>query len=227
MIPKIIHCCWFSGEPKPALFERCLESWRRYCPDWEIREWTVEKLRTLKSPLPRFAEDALKARKWAFASDWARFAVVAAEGGVYLDLDVELLKPIDDLVAGGAFFALSTDEPRWVDPGIGFAASKGDGICTAIVQKYETMAFDPACHLSQTCPAIVNEILKRHPERRLLPAAVFNPKGSCSGTVHITPETRAIHHFAASWFNWKQRLVYKTFPALGLYIGKIIRWFRK
>ena len=226
MIPKIIHCCWFSGEKMPPLVRKCLASWRTYAPDWEIREWDIARLSRL-GPLPPFAADALKARKWAFASDWARFAVVAAEGGLYLDLDVELIRPVDDLMTDGAFFALSTDEPEWVDPGIGFAAEKGDAICTAIVRQYEKMTFDPACHLNQTCPAIVNAVLEDYPGRRLLPAAVFNPKGTCAGTIRITAETRAIHHFAASWFSWKQRLAYRVLPRLGIDVGKVLSWFRK
>lgn len=230
MIPKVIHCCWFSGEEKPALMRRCLASWKRFAPDWEIREWTVEKLKALVQGqgrmLPPFVLDALAEKKWAFASDWARFAVVAEQGGVYLDLDVELIKPIDDLIVEGAFFALSTDEPKWVDPGLGFAAVKGDPVCTAIARKYEAMTFDSACHLSQTCPVIVNEILKTCPERRLLPAAVFNPKGTCAGRIRMTDQTRAIHHFAASWFNWKQRVAYKILPRLRL--DWVLRlWFRR
>jgi len=228
MIPKIIHCCWFSGERKSALARRCLASWRRFAPDWKIREWTVEGLEKVVGSrgLPRFFTDALAAKKWAFASDWARFAVVAAEGGVYLDLDVELIKPIDDLLDGGAFFALSSDAPRWVDPGLGFAAEKGDAVCAAIARRYEAMTFDPSCHLSQTCPAIVNEMLKACPERRLLPAAVFNPKGTCAGKIRLSPETRAIHHFAAGWFNWKQRLAYIVLPKLKL-DGILKLWSRR
>lgn len=227
MIPKIIHCFWFSGEEKPALMRKCLASWQKFAPSYEIREWDIKALERRFGDLPRFVRGALSARKWAFASDWARFAVIAAEGGVYLDLDVELVKPIDDLVESGSFFALSSDEPRWVDPGLGFAAEKGDEICAAIARKYETMTFDPECHLNQTCPSIVNEILKGYPQARCLGAVVFNPKGTCAGTVRILPETRAIHWYAASWFNWKQRLVYKILPRMGIDVGRIVRWLRK
>ena len=212
MIPKTIHCCWFSDEKKTPLAEKCIASWRRFAPGWEIREWSAGDVRRL-SP-PQFFEDALKARKWAFASDWARFAIIASEGGVYLDCDVELIAPIDDIVESGPFFALSTDDPPWVDPGIGFAAEKGDAICADIAKRYAEMKFDPACHLSQTAPAIANAALKDYPERRLLPAAFFNPKGNCAGEIRLLPETRGIHHFAASWFNWKQRLAYIWWPKL-------------
>lgn len=227
MIPKIIHCFWFSGEEKPALMRKCLASWARFAPTFEIREWNIPALERRFGELPKFVRGALAAKKWAFASDWARFAVVAAEGGVYLDLDVELVRSIDDLVEAGRFFALSSDEPKWVDPGLGFAAEKGDEICAAIARKYETLTFDAECHLNQACPAIVNEILKNYPQARLLGSALFNPKGTCAGAVRITDETRAIHHYAASWFNWKQRLVYKTLPQMGIDVGKVLKWFRK
>ena len=226
MIAKVIHCCWFSGAAKPALVRRCQESWRRHAVGWTVREWTVAALRRRFGSLPAFAEQALAARKWAFASDWARFAVVAAEGGVYLDMDVELLRPIDALVADGGFFALASDETKWVDPGLGFAAEKGDPACAAIARRYETMAFDPACHLSQTCPEIASEVLMDFPDVRLLPAAAFNPKGTCAGKVRLSEDTYAIHHYAASWFNWKQRLAYLVLPKLKM--DWILKpWFRR
>ena len=225
MIPKIIHCCWFSGEPKPALFKRCMESWRKYCPAWEIREWDVASIRREVEP-PRFFVEALKARKWAFASDWARFWAVSTYGGVYLDMDVELVAPIDDLVAEGGFFALSSDEPQCVDPGLGFAGERGNVALRAIVAKYETMEFDSACHLSQACPGVTMAVLEDFPNTRLLPARYFNPKGDCAGKLRISSDTRGIHHFAASWFNWKQWLAYKIFPKIGVDVGKVKKCFR-
>ena len=211
MIPRKIHCFWFSGERKTPLAERCMASWRRFEPNWEIREWSVADIRHVFRP-PQFFEDAIRCRKWAFASDWARFAVLAEMGGVYLDMDVELVAPIDDIVERGPFFALSAGLAGWVDPGLGFAAERGDEVCAAIAKRYEAMKFDPACHLSQTAPTISNDVLKAFPERRRLPPDVFDPKGGCAGTVSMTSETRAIHHFAASWFNWKQRLAYIWWP---------------
>ena len=223
MVPKIIHCCWLSGEKKPRLARKCRASWEKFASDWEIKEWTFDDLGSL-GLVPEFVKGAIDAKKWAFASDWVRFAAVEKFGGVYLDYDVELIKPIDDLVAVGGFFALSRDEDKWVDPGLGFAAEKGDAVIGEIVRKYESMSFDSACHLSQTCPEVVNPLVKGRV--RLLPAAVFNPMGSCAGKLKISGETRAIHHYAASWFNWKQQLAYKILPRLGIDVGKVLRWFR-
>ncbi len=220
MIPKVIHCCWFSGESKPPLARRCLASWRKFAPDFEIREWDVEALRQTLGALPAFAEAALKARKWAFASDWARFAVVGRFGGVYLDLDVELIAPLAAATAAGGFFAAAQDD--WVDPGLGFAAEAGDVVIAEIVKRYETMEFNSACHLSQSCPEVVNPIVRGRV--RVLPPEVFNPKGGCSGRIRLTEKTIGIHHYAASWFNWKQRLAYRIMPRLGL--GGLLPWLR-
>lgn len=232
MIPRIIHCCWFGGGPKPALVRRCLASWKKFAPGFEIREWTVPMLRAEFGALPPFAEAALASRKWAFASDWARFAVVSRFGGVYLDTDVELVKPIDGLVERGeAFFALNDDARGWVDPGVGFAAPSGEPSVAEMARRYETMVFDPACHQSQVCPVVANAVLADfrragRPVPRLLPARCFDPKGGCAGEVKLTDDTYAIHHYAASWFNWRQRLVYKVLPRLGLDVGPLFRWLR-
>lgn len=207
-IPKVIHWCWFGEKALPPLARRCLDSWRRFAPDFEVRRWTLAEL----PPPPPFAATALAAKKWAFASDWARFRVIADHGGVYLDTDVELIRPIDDLIAGGAFFAAETDSPPSVNPGLGFAAEAGHPVIAEIAARYDTLRFDPACHLAQTCPVIVNTVLSAHPEMRVLPQRLFNPKNGVAGQVTLTDDTRAIHHYAASWFNWRQRLAYQVYP---------------
>ena len=216
MIPKKIHYFWFGG-PKTRLAERCIASWRRHCPGWEIVEWNESNADIGSSA---FASAAFAAKKWGFVPDHLRMTKIRDEGGVYFDTDVELIRPVDDLVEEGPFFACECDSPRRVGPGLGFAAEKGDPVCAAIAERYETLAFDPACHLSQSGPAIATEVLEGFPDRRCLPSAVFNPKGGCAGEVEISSETRAIHHYAASWFSWKQRLAYIWWP-------KVRKWFRR
>ena len=215
MIPKIIHYCWFGGAPKTPLAERCIASWRKFCPDWEIREWNESNMDVGRF---KFSEDAYRARKWGFVPDPLRMLKVYEEGGVYLDTDVELIAPIDDLL-DEAFFACETDEPRTIGPGLGFAAEKGNPVLKAIVDRYERIPFDPACHMSQSGPAVTTDVLKAFPEVRCLPARYFNPKGNCAGEIRLSPETRGIHHYAASWFNWKQRLAYIWYP-------KVRKWFQ-
>ena len=105
MIPKVIHCFW-AGGPKTKLAEKCLASWRKYAPGWEIREWNLEDLGVgdscsgTKDEIPSFVWKAIAARKWAMVSDYMRMRVLKEFGGIYLDLDVELVKPIDELPDG-------------------------------------------------------------------------------------------------------------------------------
>ena len=210
MIPRKIHYFWFGGRKTP-LAERCIASWRKYAPDWELCEWNESNADIGSSA---FASAAFAAKKWGFVTDHLRMVKIHDEGGVCLDTDVELIRPIDDLVDEGPFFACESDSPRRIGPGLGFAAEKGDPVCAAIAKRYEVMTFDPACHLSQSSPTVATEVLQHFPERRCLPTSVFNPKGGVSGKVRLSPDTVGIHHYAASWFNWKQRLAYILWPRL-------------
>ena len=95
MIPKVIHYIWLGGKPLPKITEKCIESWKKYCPDYEIKRWDETNLDIDKY---KFAKDAYEAKKFAFASDVFRTDILYKEGGIYLDVDVELVKPIDDLI---------------------------------------------------------------------------------------------------------------------------------
>ena len=95
MIPKIIHYCWFGPNPKSDIAKKCLESWKAYCPDYEFKEWTEATISTFEN---KFVKDALRKKKYAFASDRVRVQALYYYGGVYMDLDMLLLKPIDALL---------------------------------------------------------------------------------------------------------------------------------
>ena len=121
MIPKIIHYCWFGGNPLPASALKCIESWRKYCPDYEIKEWNESNYDVNKI---RYSSQAYQAKKYAFVSDYARFDILYQWGGLYFDTDVEVIRPIDDILAKGAFLGLETSET--VNPGLGMAVSPND-----------------------------------------------------------------------------------------------------
>ena len=87
MIPKIIHYCWFGGNPIPKEYTRYMESWKKYCPDYKLKKWTEDNFNFDHCP---YYEEALRKKKWAFASDYARFVILYRYGGIYLDTDVEL-----------------------------------------------------------------------------------------------------------------------------------------
>ena len=100
MIPKIIHYCWFGGNPLPELAQKCIASWKKYCPDYEIKEWNETNF---DLNCCDYVREAYEAKKWAFVSDYARFWILYHEGGVYFDTDVEVPKPIDTIVEKGSF----------------------------------------------------------------------------------------------------------------------------
>ena len=94
MIPKVIHYCWFGGNPLPNIAVKCINSWKKYFPDYEIIEWNESNFDLFSCDYCREAYDA---KKWAFVSDYARFKILYEHGGVYFDTDVEVIKSMDDI----------------------------------------------------------------------------------------------------------------------------------
>ena len=106
MIPKAIHYCWFGGGKKPKLAKKCIESWKRFCPDYEIKEWNEDNFDFTVMP---FMAEAYKAKKYAFVSDVARLLVLEKYGGIYFDTDVELIKDISPLINDDGFIGFEND----------------------------------------------------------------------------------------------------------------------
>lgn len=136
IIPKIIHYCWFGGNEKPAVVKKCIESWKKVCPNWEIREWNEENFDVNVVP---YMKEAYDVKKWAFVSDIARLLVIYQYGGVYLDTDVELLESIDVWTEKDAFFIFESN--RNIASGLGFGAEKGHKAIKAMLNYYEGKHF--------------------------------------------------------------------------------------
>ena len=100
MIPKTIHYCWFGGNPLPEMAIKCIESWKKFLPDYEIKQWDESNFDVNMIP---YAAEAYKAKKYAFVSDFARFWILYNYGGLYFDTDVEVIKPMDNIIAKGPF----------------------------------------------------------------------------------------------------------------------------
>ena len=194
MIPKVIHCFW-SGGPKTKLAEKCLASWRKFAPDHEIREWNPSNLTGSSS----FFRDAVAARKWAMASDWARMAVLKEHGGIYLDLDVELVEPIERLPKGewvaGEWTA---GGDVWMNPGGGIALEKGSAVAADMLERYAGAAFDPQREMMPW----INEGLRG---LKVLDPEVMSPIG-VDGKLHRTEKTVGIHWYAMSWASPQRKL---------------------
>jgi len=226
-IPKVIHYCWFGNGKMPALSEKCIKSWKKYCPDYEIICHTEE---TFDFAQNRYAKEAYEAKKWAFVSDYARLKILYDAGGIYLDTDVELIRPLDELIREHGFMGF--DDHGLIATGLGFSCEAGNPAVGEMLRDYEDLPFvqpDGAFDLTP-CPERNTEALKRlgmDLEQknqvflgiRMLPEEYLCPMKYESGKKIITENTHSIHHFSASWTSptAKRTLFLKRLVGVKLY----------
>lgn len=206
-IPKVIHYCWFGRGPMPKLAEKCIASWEKYCPEYEIVCHNEDNFDVSGN---RYAKEAYDAGKWAFVSDYVRLKILYDEGGIYLDTDVELIKPIDNLINENGFMGF--DDNGVVSTGLGFACEKGNSLVGALLADYDDIPFvlsDGNYDLTP-CPNRNTETLKKlgmdlgdkdqiFMGIRMLPEDYLCPIKYYTGKKIITKNTYSIHHFCASW----------------------------
>lgn len=137
MIPKVIHYCWFGRNEKSDLIRRCIDSWKMYCPDYEIIEWNEDNFNI---NICEYTSQAYFAKKWAFVSDFARLQIIYEHGGVYMDTDVELHGSLDELLQYDAWFA--QDDIRYINTGLGFGACKQNELIALMLEKRKSREFD-------------------------------------------------------------------------------------
>lgn len=206
-IPKIIHYCWFGKKEIPFQYRKWMESWKQYCPNYEIIQWSEENYDVSKN---RYLRQAYDLGKWAFVSDYARMDIIHEYGGVYLDTDVELIKNIDEMLMNDGFCGFESSQ--YVAFGLGFGAIKNHPIIREIKEYYENTEFarNDGTLNQISCPIIQTEIMKRHGlkcngEFQIVDAmAVYPSRILCGMSPHSfrverNPVAYAIHHFAASW----------------------------
>lgn len=232
MIPKKIHYCWFGGKEKPALANKCIASWKKFCPDYEIIEWNEGNFDLDRCAYTRWCYDN---RKWAFLSDFARLAVVEEHGGLYFDTDVELVKDPGELLRYEAFFGFENDAS--VNTGLGFGAQAHHPAVRAMLQCYLDLGQDANGDFPETaCPAyntaaLVRLGLERNGKRQnvagaeILPAEYLNPYDDPTGTLRRTERTLSIHWYSKSWIapvtRWRAKL---TKPFHRLFGTDCFRW---
>ena len=136
MIPKIIHYCWFGGGIKPESVIKCIQSWRKYCPEYEIVEWNENNL---DINCNKYTKQAYEQKAWGFVPDYLRLFIVYTFGGIYLDTDVQVIKPLDPLLNNKAFAGFEDDEH--VALGLGFGAEKGCDFLKQHMELYDTLSF--------------------------------------------------------------------------------------
>lgn len=210
MIPKVIHYCWFGRGKKPRLAQKCIASWKHFCPDYEIIEWNEDNFDVNRNGYTRMCYEQ---KKYAFLSDYARLLVVAEHGGVYFDTDVELLVSPDFLLKHEAFWGFETSE--YVASGLGFGSIAHGAVIEAMLREYDQLL--DGQHGTVGCPhlntaALVKLGLKQNGEFQMVhnaaiyPVPYFNPYESATGRLIKTADTISIHWYAAAWMSKKQRL---------------------
>ena len=209
VIPKIIHYCWFGKKPIPEEYKKWMESWRKYCPDYEIIEWNESNYDIHKN---RYMEQAYMEKKWGFVPDYARLDIIYEHGGIYLDTDVELIANLDDMLYQEGFAAFESD--NYVALGVGFGAVRHNSVIKAFMEDYEKRSFITASgELDLTpSPQYQTEVLKRkglvlNGEYQIIenftifPAKMLGGMSPCTRRIKLKDYTKAIHHYSGSWLD--------------------------
>lgn len=239
MIPKVIHYCWFGKNPLPPLAVKCINSWKLYFPDYEIKEWNEDNFDVNIIP---YTQEAYQAKKYAFVSDYARFWILYRYGGIYFDTDVEVLKPMDDIVSRGPFMGCENEvnEEKGatalaVAPGLGLGVNPGLGLYKEILDLYRSMRFiDETGKMNlKTVVEYTTELLCQYGLKNvnevqkcadiwIYPKAYFCPKSYEDGKIYINKNTYTVHHFAGSWVTKSGKI--KKFSYQVISSNRILFW---
>lgn len=225
-IPKIIHYCWFGNNPKPVSVLKCIESWKKCCPDYEIKEWSEKNINF--DEMCDYCRQSYEKKAWGFVPDYIRLWIIYKYGGVYLDTDVELIKRLDDNIMNNKAFAGievsdKNSDGSCVALGLGFGAEPGNPFIYRHMKLYEDINFinEDGSLNRKPSPLYTTELLlkdgfndKENVVQKLediiiYPTEYFCPKDYISGAINITPNTYSIHHYDASWFDEKEQKMKK------------------
>ena len=241
---KYIHYCWFGDKPLPKLAKKCIESWKKYLPDFEIIKWSEENVDLDECP---FIKEAYANKKWAFVADYARTKALNEMGGIYFDTDMEVTKDISEILERGSF--LGIEDTGNVNSAVWYEKEAGGYLSTTLLKKYRNFkGFDPENASKVSIPLLITEILnklnfdkkskkiqKLKHDIYIYPRDYFYPYSYNWENNLFTDNTCMIHYFDASWIPLKDRIEInmvrkigrsKTYKILHLY-RKIKDYIRK
>ena len=238
MIPKIIHYVWVGGNPLSPLAEKCIESWKKFCPDYEIKRWDETNFDISSN---KFCKEAYENKKWAFVSDYIRLKVLYEYGGVYMDADVEVIKPLDEFLVHPAFSGFESE--NIIPTGI-IAAEKENKWVKMLLDYYNDKSFiDENGKMDLTSNVVfMTDLTKKNYGVKLnnqfqdlgdivfYPKDYFCPKSLYDGKIRLTQNSATIHHFTATWYTPWQKFKKKikkflNFISFGL-VGKVQKKIR-
>ena len=203
----MIHYCWFGRNKKSPLAEKCIDSWKKYCPDYEIKEWNEDNF---DINCCQFVKEAYATKKWAFVADYARLYILKEYGGIYMDTDVEVIKPLDVFLTKSAF--VCNEDENMISTALMGAEANNPWI-TYLLTYYDNKRFirlNGKCDLSTNVSIITKmteakyDVTTLHTNNgggdvTIYPKDYFCPKDYSTGIITITNNTYAIHHFDGSW----------------------------
>ena len=227
MIPKKIHYCWFGGKELPDFAKKCIESWKKYCPDYEIIEWNETNF---DINMNDYVKEAYKKKKWAFVSDVARLYALYTCGGVYMDTDVEVTKNIDKFLENEAFSGFESYDS--IPTGI-MACTKNNKLFKKLLDYYSDKHFineDGSLNMTTNVEIITNELTDKGLVRNntyqvidgfaLYPFDYFCPLDYSTKKLRISDNTHTIHWFNGSWITPSMRIKAKIKGFIVKIIGK-------
>ena len=212
MIPKKIHYCWFGGKPLNKLGKKCIKSWVKFFPEYDIIEWNESNFDVDSC---KYVKEAYNEGKWAFVSDYARYKILYEEGGIYFDTDVEVIKSFDDIIERGAFMGCENPDVKTklaVNPGLCCGAEAHHPFFCEMLCEYENASFYKADGSLDLCTIVekTTEHLLVHglentgdvqtvADVTVYPAEYFCPINMNTGRLERTENTHSIHRYAGSW----------------------------
>lgn len=240
MIPKIIHYCWLSNDPVPAELKGYMATWKKHLPDYEFIKWDFNRF-DIDSSI--WVKEAFANKKYAFAADYIRMYALFTMGGIYLDMDVEILRPFDDLLHLDYFLCYENSETN-VPEVAAFGASKECAWVKKILEHYKEQHFVKSDGTLENTPLpkVAKNILVnngyhfidiqspsyyntlKNPQIGILPCYYFSPKSYATGDINISKNTYTIHHFSGSWQPWEIRLENKIWRMLRIKKHPLFTW---
>lgn len=209
LIPKKINYCWFSGKEMPDYLKRCVETWHRHCPDYEIVRWDEHNYDVNSN---RYMRQAYESEKWGFVPDIARLDILYQYGGIYLDTDVELLKSLDELLCLPGFAGVE----KWGNINLGGCSGcvAGHPVIKKILDFRINEPFvypdgtlnTTTCGYYETKPLMElgfkpNNTVQQIQDFTVFSSDYFQPYDYMSGKVSLTQNTFSIHHFNGGWLD--------------------------
>lgn len=214
MIPKIIHYCWFGGNKLPVSIKQYIETWEKYCPEFEIKEWNENNFDVTQN---EYCKEAFENGKWAFVSDYVRLSVLYKYGGIYLDTDVEILKSLESLLENDFFMGMESEND--ISTAV-IGAEKECCLIKSFLSIYDNIHFiDIKRNIDYTTNVdrisrfieeeykvkLKNKFFSLKDKCIIYPVEYFCAKNIHTGKIFITKNTYTIHHFSGSWLNYRSK----------------------